>query len=221
MRREEAEKLAADARRARAEAAGAPKVLARIDRLLKQKDFRVIDLLSSSGFDASGDGLLDAAELQTSLRTVGLKLTRKEAHALVDFLDASGDGSVDAKELEDALRQHRRDFNPDGSANVGEHVRASQLHRPSVAAKHAAILKARAKAERERKAAEVPPNDGYDPIALCFDHSWLGSLDTFLGKHTGPQDEHSKHMRFRQAMEAHKARGGAASPGGRAGGDLL
>lgn len=191
----------ANARRAKAEAAGAPRVLSRIDRLLKQKDFRVIDLMSSSGFDTSGDGCLDAAELQGALRSVGLKLTRKESQNIIDFLDSSGDGQLDAKELEDALRRHRRDFNSEGGANNGGRYtvirpRPSQIGRPSFIAKQAAL----AKQAMEEKKEKDKTSYGYDPVALCFDHSWLKSLDTFLMRHTGPQDEHAKHMRIKQAM---------------------
>lgn len=192
----------ADVRRAKAEAAGAPRVLTRIDRLLKQKDFRVIDLMSSAGFDTSGDGCLDAAELQSALRSVGLKLTRKESQTLIDFLDTSGDGQLDAKELEDALRRHRRDFNSEGGANNGGRYtvirpRPSQVGRASFIAKQAELAKAAAsgKEEKEKK------TYGYDPVALCFDHSWLKSLDTFLLRHTGPQDEHAKHARIRQLSQ--------------------
>ena len=198
---------AANIRRAKAEAAGAPRVLSRIDRLLKQKDFRVIDLMSSSGFDTSGDGLLDAAELQSALRSVGLKLTRKESQVLIDYLDTSGDGQLDAKELEDALRIHRRDFNSEGGINNGGRYtvirpRPSQIGRASFIAKQAA------EAKREAEAAEGAKEKktfGYDPIGLCFDHSWLKSLDTFLLRHTGPQDDHAKRMRFRQLSQVSAA----------------
>ena len=156
----------ANIRRAKAEAAGAPRVLSRIDRLLKQKDFRVIDLMSSSGFDTSGDGCLDAAELQGALRSVGLKLTRKESQNIIDFLDTSGDGQLDAKELEDALRRHRRDFNSEGGINNGGRYtvirpRPSQVGRASFIAKQAELAKQQEKGpEKEKK------SYGYDPVAL-------------------------------------------------------
>ena len=158
--------------------------------------------MSSAGFDTSGDGCLDAAELQSALRSVGLKLTRKESQTLIDFLDTSGDGQLDAKELEDALRRHRRDFNSEGGANNGGRYtvirpRPSQVGRASFIAKQAELAKAAAsgKEEKEKK------TYGYDPVALCFDHSWLKSLDTFLLRHTGPQDEHAKHARIRQLSQ--------------------
>ena len=110
QRKEEADRLAREARKAKAEAAGAPRVLGRIDAILKQKDLRIIDLFSASGFDTSGDGLLNAEEMQGALAKAGLKLNRIEARALIEYLDEDSSGEIDAKELENALRQWRRDF---------------------------------------------------------------------------------------------------------------
>ena len=84
QRKEEADRLAREARKAKAEAAGAPRVLGRIDAILKQKDLRIIDLFSASGFDTSGDGLLNAEEMRGALAKAGLKLNRIEARALIE-----------------------------------------------------------------------------------------------------------------------------------------
>ena len=60
--------------------------LGRIDAILKQKDLRIIDLFSASGFDTSGDGLLNAEEMRGALAKAGLKLNRIEARALIEYL---------------------------------------------------------------------------------------------------------------------------------------
>ena len=64
--------------------------MGRIDAILKQKDLRIVDLFSASGFDTSGDGLLNAEEMQGALAKAGLKLNRIEARALIEYLDEDG-----------------------------------------------------------------------------------------------------------------------------------
>lgn len=192
QRKEEADRLALQARKAKAEAAGVPRVLGQIDAILKQKDLRIVDLVS--GFDASSDGLLDATELQNALAKAGLKLNRTEAKAVVEYLDDDGSGDVDAKELEQALRRWRRDYSDEN--------RQKPVHTQS----NYALLAARAAQARQHQKSLSEPADGFDPIALCFSYDWLPTLDTFLAKRTGPQDEHARRAVAKEALRVKRER---------------
>merc|ERR1711871_1258138 len=88
---------------------GAIKVLAKIDYYMHQKNMRVKDLFSKSGFDKSGDGMLDVDEFCMALELLGVQFSKKETRVLVQFLDESGDGEIEAYELENALRRLRKD----------------------------------------------------------------------------------------------------------------
>ena len=199
QRKEEADRLAREARKAKAEAAGAPRVLGRIDAILKQKDLRIIDLFSASGFDTSGDGLLSAEEMQGALAKAGLKLNRIEARALIEYLDDDNSGEIDAKELENALRQWRRDFSE-------EHAHP----KPHEMSKNHALMAAKAARARLHEKSLREPADGFDPIALCFSYDWLPTLDTFLAKRTGPQDGHARRAVAREALRIKRERRAAA-----------
>ena len=73
------------------------------------KNMRVKDLFSKSGFDKSGDGMLDVDEFCMALELLGVQFSKKETRVLVQFLDESGDGEIEAYELENALRRLRKD----------------------------------------------------------------------------------------------------------------
>ncbi|KAJ8600472.1 hypothetical protein CTAYLR_001483 [Chrysophaeum taylorii] len=153
----------------RAEAAGAPRALSRLDELLKKQDLRLIDLFSSrAGFDESGDGRLDATELRAALAASGLHLDRGEVDALVAFIDDSGDGTIDAIELSTALRQHRRDRE---------------------VARNDAPRRRQRRGNPAAKSSEPPVGPGTTSTldGLEFDNAWLKSLDAFIARHTGPQ----------------------------------
>ena len=147
-----------------------------------------------SGFDASGDGLLDATELQNALAKAGLKLNRTEAKAVVEYLDDDGSGDVDAKELEQALRRWRRDYSYEN--------KEKPVHKQS----NYALLAARAAQARQHQKSSSEPADGFDPIALCFSYDWLPTLDTFLAKRTGPQDEHARRAVAKEALRVKRER---------------
>lgn len=76
---------------------------------MHKKNMRVKDLFSKSGFDKSGDGMLDVDEFCMALELLGVKFSKKETRVLVQFLDESGDGEIEAYELEAALRRLRKD----------------------------------------------------------------------------------------------------------------
>ena len=76
---------------------------------MHKKNMRVKDLFSKSGFDKSGDGMLDVDEFCMALELLGVQFSKKETRVLVQFLDESGDGEIEAYELENALRRLRKD----------------------------------------------------------------------------------------------------------------
>ena len=84
-------------------------VLSKIDHHMHKQNMRVKDLFSKSGFDKSGDGMLDVDEFCMALKLLGVKFSKKETRVLVQFLDESGDGEIEAYELESALRRLRKD----------------------------------------------------------------------------------------------------------------
>ena len=83
-------------------------VLAKMDYYMHKKNMRVKDLFSKSGFDKSGDGMLDVDEFCMALELLGVQFSKKETRVLVQFLDESGDGEIEAYELENALRRLRK-----------------------------------------------------------------------------------------------------------------
>lgn len=103
----------------RAKATGAIKVLSKLEQHLRINNMRVRDLFSKSGFDASGDGLLDKAEFSQALRVMGIHFTVSETRKLIAFLDASGDGQIEAYELESAMRRLRKDQLAVGAGGPG------------------------------------------------------------------------------------------------------
>ena len=68
---------------------------------MHKKNMRVKDLFSKSGFDKSGDGMLDVDEFCMALELLGVKFSKKETRVLVQFLDESGDGEIEAIPAED------------------------------------------------------------------------------------------------------------------------
>tara|TARA_B110000305_G_C18994486_1_gene427682 strand:+ start:83 stop:568 length:486 start_codon:yes stop_codon:yes gene_type:complete len=89
-----------------ADACGAARVLGKLEGFIRKYQLRLSDVFY--GVDKSGDGNLDAKELQQALKNVKCTISDDKMEALVGFLDDSGDGQIDVKELEEALRQFRR-----------------------------------------------------------------------------------------------------------------
>ena len=134
---------------ARLEAAkksGAFDVLAKLDKHMRKEGMRVKDLFSKSGFDQSGDGVLDANEFAGAIAYVGITMSPSEVKLLIDFLDDSGDGEIEAAELESAIRRLRKDI----ISHRGTIINAKNRERTN----DAEIAHA-AKREKERKQAET------------------------------------------------------------------
>ena len=93
----------------KARASGALAVLARVEKHMRSNNVRVKDLFTKSGFDASGDGMLDEDEFFLALEHLGVRMNRAESALLIEFLDDSGDGQIEAYELEAALRRMKKD----------------------------------------------------------------------------------------------------------------
>lgn len=186
--------LERELRRKQAEAAGAPQALTRLDALLRQGGYRVSDLFSKAGFDASGDGKLDAVELQAALAASGLKLRRAEVAALVQYIDESGDGEIDGPELHAALRRNRRDFGSDEKRrllNAKRRARKFSMfglphHRGLGAAASASSASLAALLSTSSKLCDNKKKSSYAHGAIDkeFDSAWLKSLDIFLARHS-------------------------------------
>ena len=172
QQKEERERLVREAKLAKrleaAKASGAHRVLMRLEKHMQQKKARVGDLFSKSGFDASGDGKLDAKELGGALAQLDIAMAPDELATLVTFLDDSGDGEIEAWELEAALRQLKRDMADEQTANkaAAARARAADGGAPSpdqkeVVVNHAAAAAAAAMAERAaaERAAVAPSSD--------------------------------------------------------------
>ena len=93
-------------RMAHAEQSGAALVLERLERFMRSRQFRMIDLFRL--VDTSGDGQVDSLEMQAVLKMLEIPASAAEVQKLVDYLDTSGDGEIDHQELEDAIRYFRR-----------------------------------------------------------------------------------------------------------------
>ena len=173
QQKEERERLVREAKLAKrleaAKASGAHRVLMRLEKHMQQKKARVGDLFSKSGFDASGDGKLDATELGGALAQLDIAMAPDELATLVAFLDDSGDGEIEAWELEAALRQLKRDMADEQTANKAAAARARAADgggapspdKKDVVVNHAAAAAAAAMAERAaaERAAVAPGND--------------------------------------------------------------
>ena len=162
QRKEEADRLAREARKAKAEGRRRASGL-RSHRCYSQaegpQNHRPSRRRAST---RPGDGLLNAEEMRGALAKAGLKLNRIEARALIEYLDEDDSGEIDAKELENALRQWRRDFSE-------EHAHP----KPHEMSKNHALMAAKAARARLHEKPLREPADGFDPIALCFSRHWL------------------------------------------------
>ena len=107
---------------ARAEAAKQLDLLAHnclleIDRYMRLRSLRLLDLFRRRDINKSGDTVgevgaaensdneLDAAEFAGILAKTELRLTAEEIGAVIAFLDKSGDGVLDVTEVETAMRR--------------------------------------------------------------------------------------------------------------------
>jgi Ca2+-binding EF-hand superfamily protein len=135
-----------------ATAANVQAVLARLDRFLKEKSMRPIDLFRSSAINTSyagtaaereassamrglsgdvvGDDLLSVGELGALLKKLGMGLGEDDVRDVVAHFDTNGDGEVDVEEFSVELRVARRSMamasRADFSANVAQQVAAGQ-----------------------------------------------------------------------------------------------
>ena len=89
---------------------------------MRKKGMRVKDLFSKSGFDTSGDGVLDRAEFGSAIASsaIGVRMSTDEVNLLVHFLDNSGDGEIQAAELENAMQRLHKDVLTDLKMHHGE-----------------------------------------------------------------------------------------------------
>uniref|UniRef100_A0A7S2B085 EF-hand domain-containing protein n=1 Tax=Florenciella parvula TaxID=236787 RepID=A0A7S2B085_9STRA len=134
---------------------GAYDVLLKLDAHMRKEGMRVKDLFSKSGFDQSGDGVLDVTEFAGAIAFIGIVMSPSEVKLLMDFLDDSGDGEIEAAELEAAIRRLRKDV----ISHRGTVVNAQNRERANDAANAAAERVEQAKKEKEKRLQEMAADD--------------------------------------------------------------
>ena len=122
---------------------------------MRKEGMRVKDLFSKSGFDQSGDGVLDVTEFAGAIAFIGITMSPSEVKLLMDFLDDSGDGEIEAAELEAAIRRLRKDM----ISHRGTIVNAQNRERANDAAHAAAERVEQAKREKGKRLQEMTSDD--------------------------------------------------------------
>ncbi|OQR90061.1 hypothetical protein ACHHYP_05852 [Achlya hypogyna] len=82
------------------------KVIQRIDRHLRRKHLRVVDLFRYC--DSDGSGGISRAELEDVLKQLDIQLPPPELDAIMTHLDKNGNGVIDMDEFESLVRMNRR-----------------------------------------------------------------------------------------------------------------
>ncbi|KDO33098.1 hypothetical protein SPRG_01910 [Saprolegnia parasitica CBS 223.65] len=82
------------------------KIIQRIDRHLRRKHLRVIDLFRYCDADSSGG--ISRDELEDVLKQLDIQLPPAELHVVMAHLDKNGNGVLDIDEFESLVRMNRR-----------------------------------------------------------------------------------------------------------------
>ncbi|EQC34079.1 hypothetical protein, variant [Saprolegnia diclina VS20] len=82
------------------------KIIQRIDRHLRRKHLRVIDLFRYCDADSSGG--ISRDELEDVLKQLDIQLPPPELHIIMAHLDKNGNGVLDIDEFESLVRMNRR-----------------------------------------------------------------------------------------------------------------
>ena len=136
-------------RLAAAKDSGAYDVLIKLEGHMRKRGMRVKDIFSKSGFDKSGDGVLDRAEFGSAIASsaIGIRMSTDEVDLLVQFLDNSGDGEIQTAELEHAIQRLDKDVLTDLEMHHGKSTVPTEKAAGAAAAAAAAKASAKAKAK--------------------------------------------------------------------------
>ncbi|OQS05330.1 hypothetical protein THRCLA_02524 [Thraustotheca clavata] len=82
------------------------RIIQRIDRHLRRKHLRVVDLFRFC--DVDGSGGISRSELEGALRQLDIQLPLHEVEVIMAHLDKNGNGVIDMDEFESLVRMNRR-----------------------------------------------------------------------------------------------------------------
>lgn len=189
----------------RFEKSGAVSLLHKLEQYMHEKNMRVKDLFTRSGFDKNGDGIIDAQEFLKCLKKLRINQDDAQALELFKALDESDDGEMEAAELEKTIRRLKKDIAVMESIRTGGSVSSSGQERgkrpdragsPSNDKSNAlpvtelgsewGAAKIMAKKIKMRAKGTVRKKKVYgmdNPHKTNFDTDWLSSFDKRLDSH--------------------------------------
>ena len=121
---------------------------ARLGMLLKQRNFKIGDVLRSWYKDGSGQ--IDCRQFQLQVHQLGFRASAEEVDALFREIDEDGSGALDHDELKSALKKLQEAAAISISA---DQARAKQLAGAKKAAKSAQMVAQREEAKEQHRSA--------------------------------------------------------------------
>ena len=86
----------------------ATKAMMEIDRYLKLRGAKLIDMLRSTSNEKTDNLHLTREEFAAVLQRTDVRISAQDVETLFDYIDANGNGELDVKELADSIRDAKK-----------------------------------------------------------------------------------------------------------------